>query len=407
MLGERRYGTGAIALHWLLALAIAGQLGLGFAMPPGPAGFALFQLHKSIGILILALTVARIAWRLARRPPPPLETGWQSRLAGAVHFALYAFMLLGPLTGWALVSTSEVKVPTLLFGVVPLPHLPLPADWAEAAEETHEILAFIGIALIGLHVAGALRHHLLLRDGTLARMAPRGSAVIALTLLVAAVGLFALPFALPPATSPEPERTTASPAPPRELLVEIIEAGEEIAPAEPEVEEEVPAEVAGPPPAWTISPGGSLRFTVGNGADTISGRFSRWDGTIVFDPENPESADLRVNIDLASASVGDATQDSMLQGAEFFDTGSASRATWRSTEVRRTGNGYEARGTLTLRGRSRPVPLRFNLSGEGNRRQATGSASIDRSAFGIGQGENGATLAPQVNVEFSFTATKQ
>ncbi len=419
MNSRARYGVGAIWLHWLLALIIAGQLGLGFAMPPGAAGFAQYQLHKSIGIAILVLTLARVGWRLAHPAPRPLEQGWQARLAGAVHVGLYAFMLLAPLTGWALVSTADVKVPTVLFGLVPLPHLPLSAALGEAWEEAHEILGFVGVALIGLHVAGALRHHFLLRDGTLRRMAPKGSAGAALVLALAALVLFALPFTLPSPGAPQPAAQVAaadSPAPsPTELSDPTAPgAANDATPsptpsATPVVEQEADAQPlpAGPPPEWTIAPGGRLGFSVGNGSDTISGRFNRWSGQIAFDPDNPESARLRIDVDLASASIGDATQDSMLQSADFLDSGSSPRATWRSTSVRKTGSGYEAQGVLTLRGKSHSVPLRFSLSGQGNRRQASGTATVDRAAFGIGQGDAGASLAPRVNVEFSFAASRQ
>src|SRR6478609_6058634 len=102
---QARYSTGAIVLHWLIALALAFQLALGFAMPHDERGFALFQLHKSVGVTILVLTVLRLAWRLTHRPPAPVEGGFQGVLAKAVHTLLYAFMIIAPLTGWAMVST--------------------------------------------------------------------------------------------------------------------------------------------------------------------------------------------------------------------------------------------------------------------------------------------------------------
>src|SRR5688572_32623680 len=94
-------------------------------MPKDQSGFALYQLHKSVGITILLLSLARLAWRLTHRPPTPVEGGFQGFLAKAVHTLLYAFIILMPLTGWAVVSTSRIEVPTLLFGVVPWPHLPI------------------------------------------------------------------------------------------------------------------------------------------------------------------------------------------------------------------------------------------------------------------------------------------
>src|SRR3990170_2071481 len=189
---QQRYSLVAILLHWAIALALGFQLALGFSMPKDERGFALFQLHKSVGITILLLTLARVAWRLARRPPPAVEGGFQGFLAKAVHTLLYVFMIGMPLTGWAVVSTSRIEIPTLFWGAIPWPHLPLPGSLNEAFEETHELLAWIGIALIALHVAGALRHQFLVRDGLLRRMGPGGSAWAAgLLALAGGAGYFA------------------------------------------------------------------------------------------------------------------------------------------------------------------------------------------------------------------------
>ena len=89
---QARYSSGAILLHWLIALALGFQIALGFAMPKNELGFLLYQLHKSVGITILLLSLARLAWRLTQRPPPALEGGFNGFLAKAVHVLLYAFM---------------------------------------------------------------------------------------------------------------------------------------------------------------------------------------------------------------------------------------------------------------------------------------------------------------------------
>ena len=158
-----RYSIVAIVLHWLIALALACELGLGFALPEAPAGFALWQLHKSIGIAILALTILRIGWRLLHKPPASIETGVAALLARAAHLAFYALLLLAPLTGWAIVSTSPTKIPTILFGLVPFPNLPLAGTLNAPAEQVHEVLAWLALGLIALHIAGVVRHDLLLR----------------------------------------------------------------------------------------------------------------------------------------------------------------------------------------------------------------------------------------------------
>ena len=351
-----RYSTGAIVLHWLLALAMAFQLALGFAMPHhGPQSFTPMQLHKSVGITILLLTLIRLAWRVVRRPPEPLEGGLAAVLAKVVHWAFYVVLLLGPLTGWMIVSTARLKVPTVVFGVVPWPHLPLPAALSEPMEGIHEALAWIAVALFLLHVAGALRHQFLLRDPVIGRMAP------------AAASVEAVPTS-------EPNDTAIAPA-------------------------------AGPPHVWMIAGAKKLAFSVNNGGTAVSGNFSDWSGSIEMDPDHPETADIRITVKLASASVGDATQDAMLQGAEFLASSANPVATWRSAKVVRTSPAhYRASGTLTIKGTSRPQAIAFTLAGNGDRRHVTGNATIDRTAFDIGTGEAGESLGKVVSLSFAFDA---
>jgi cytochrome b561 len=179
-----RYGLVAIALHWTIALAIIGMLGLGVIMadmsPASPLKFQLYQWHKSIGISILALSLLRLGWRLAN-PVPAMPAGmrrWEIALARLTHGGFYLLMLALPLSGWAMVSASPWNIPTVLYGVVELPHLPL-SGWiedrkstADALKEVHEWLGWGVAALLALHVAGALKHHLIVRDDTLMRMLP-------------------------------------------------------------------------------------------------------------------------------------------------------------------------------------------------------------------------------------------
>ncbi|KPL68354.1 hypothetical protein SZ64_09620 [Erythrobacter sp. SG61-1L] len=398
-----RYSTGAIALHWLIAFALAFELALGFAMPRGVEGFALFQLHKSVGIAILALTVVRLGWRLAHPRPAPLERGLAHAAAHGVHVGFYAFMVLAPLTGWALVSTAPVNVPTVLFGIVPLPHLPLPGSINEMVEETHELLAWCGIALFLLHVAGALRHEILLRDRLLERMAPGGSRPLGglLALGVIALGIAAF-LAIGSRQAPASEAEALPP--------QAEQTAEAVLPeATPSPSEEATAtaeEEPGAIPQWKIRPGGRLAFSVGNGdAGTIDGSFAKWQGAIAFDPDRPETADIRITVDLASASVGDATQDGMLAGDEFFAVSQFGKAVFSASSARQTAPGrYTAKGTLQMKGMTLPQTISFRLAGEGLHRKAQGSATIARTAFGIGEGSAAESLDPNVSVSFSFEA---
>jgi cytochrome b561 len=170
-----RYTTTAIALHWLLAVAILGSLAMGTYMtglPLSPQRLQFTHWHKWAGITILVLSAARLLWRMAHRPPaePPMPA-WQARAARAVHGALYALFFAVPLAGWA--YSSAAGFPVVVYGLIPLPDF-VPADKVLAAtiKPLHALLADALAALVLVHVAAALKHHLVDRDGLLGRMWP-------------------------------------------------------------------------------------------------------------------------------------------------------------------------------------------------------------------------------------------
>ncbi|MDX8534563.1 cytochrome b [Mesorhizobium sp. VK25A] len=172
-----RYGWAMIVLHWLIGIVFIGQFVLGVVMVRTTSqrtSFELIQLHKSFGFLLLGLIILRIAWRLGNAAPPlPASVGTlERRAAPLAHFALYAFQIALPLSGWALVSVSTLEIPTMPFDLFVMPNLPLTeSDAAESFwTSAHWYLAYAGIALVALHIAAALRHHFLLRDSVLRRM---------------------------------------------------------------------------------------------------------------------------------------------------------------------------------------------------------------------------------------------
>lgn len=179
MSSRLRYDPVAITLHWVMAALILGLLVMGFVMtalkPGSPLQFQLYQGHKSVGITVLVLTLLRLGWRLAHRPPPLPDgmPGWERLAAQVGHATLYVLMLAMPLVGWAVVSTSPFNIPTVLFGAIPLPHLPLPREINTAAKLLHQGGAWTMIATLAGHVGAALRHHHLLGDDVLRRMLPR------------------------------------------------------------------------------------------------------------------------------------------------------------------------------------------------------------------------------------------
>lgn len=173
MTTQPRYSATAIALHWLLAMAILASLLVGNFMsdlPVSPLRLKLVSWHQWAGVTILALSFVRLGWRLAHRPPPDVPMArWQRNAAHATHIAMYALFFAVPLAGWA--YSSAAGLPVVWFGALALPDF-VAADKALAAslKPLHALLAYTLAALVALHVAAAIKHELVDHDGALGRM---------------------------------------------------------------------------------------------------------------------------------------------------------------------------------------------------------------------------------------------
>lgn len=170
-----RYNGLAIAFHWLLALAIVGAFGVGLYMVDQPFSMSrlkLYNWHKWAGVTILSLSALRLLWRLLRPAPADLPApAWQRRASHWVHGLLYALFFAVPLAGWA--YSSAAGFPIVWFGLLPLPDFVAPDKaLAETLKQTHQLLAYGLAALVVAHVAAALKHQFLDKDGLLLRMLP-------------------------------------------------------------------------------------------------------------------------------------------------------------------------------------------------------------------------------------------
>lgn len=174
---DDRWGAVSQGFHWLIVILIVVMAYLGLTMvdlPNTPHKIAVYTLHKSIGISILALVVLRLGWRLyAGRPRelPGIPT-WQSRIATTTHVLLYLLLFAVPLSGW--VVNSSTGFPPHWFNLVNLPPIAAKSDALHAVvRPLHEWLFWTLIVLACVHAAAAIYHHLFQRDATLARMLPR------------------------------------------------------------------------------------------------------------------------------------------------------------------------------------------------------------------------------------------
>ena len=170
-----RYHPGAIAFHWIAAALILANLVLGISMvqlPISPRKLNWYLWHKSIGVTIFAVTALRLAWRAMHPAPAAVPMpAWQQRAAGLSHVALYALMVLVPLSGWLFSSASGVQV--VYARLLPLPDL-VPRDraLADVLRVVHLALNASLATIVVVHIAAALKHHFVDRDGVLARMVP-------------------------------------------------------------------------------------------------------------------------------------------------------------------------------------------------------------------------------------------
>lgn len=439
----QRYTAIAIVLHWAIAAAILFMLPLGFWMHEqaehgnaSQAVFSAYQLHKSVGLTILALSLTRLGWRLVN-PPPPLPVhmpSWERLVARVTHWAFYALIIALPLSGWLFVSAgwsihddAPLAVPTRFFNLFEVPHLfdlselatgPR-EDAAEAAATAHKVLAFAMIGLAVLHGAAALKHHILDRDGVLASMvpglrapgdntpAPRDPVRLAILGGGLAATALALTLLLISVT-----QQSASSAP---SSIEIVEPEAPAVTEGSNLPSSSAAEIAPPTPdqapAWIIDQRSSAiifsyTYEDDSGATRFNGRFARWSADIRFDTENLDASIVAVRIEIASAATGVPAHDGALPGPEWFDAAAHPVATFRTTRIRASEDGYEARGQLTIKGVTREVDLPFRLTIEDGHAAMTGSVVIDRRDFGVGEGSGDDLISRNIRIDIRVDADR-
>lgn len=373
----QRYGAIARALHWATAALILPALVLGWWAEQLPYDTSealafkaqMFSIHKTLGVAALAVGVLRILWALGQVRPAPLSGRvpevW---LAGLVHGLLYAALVLVPLTGWVHHAATEGFAPILWPFGQGLPLVPKSESVAAVAGVAHWVFGNLLIAALALHIAGALKHAVLDRDGTLARMLrgravagqgahPRGAALGAAAVWALAVGAA---VALIP---PQADRAKAPAA--------VATGGN-----------------------WAVQDG-TLQITVQQMGAAVQGRFATWSAEITFDPAPDTGNRVTVTVDPASLTLGSVSAQAI--GAEFLNAAAHPQAVF-TADIRREGDQWIATGPLTLAGGSAQVRLPFTLEIEGNTARMTGTTTLDRRDFGIG-----AAYPDQVSVGFAVT----
>jgi len=169
------YGLVTIVIHWLSAIAVIGLFSLGYWMVELTYYSSWYQTaphtHKSVGLLLLGLTLLRLVWRLMSSTPTALadHQPWEKRMAKWVHALLYSLMLLLMMSG-ILISTADGRDIWIFdWFAVPFPNAFID-DQADIAGVIHQYLAYSLMAIVVLHAAGAIKHHVIDKDNTLKRM---------------------------------------------------------------------------------------------------------------------------------------------------------------------------------------------------------------------------------------------
>jgi len=386
-----RYTGVAIALHWAMAALLLFMIWLGWNMEDNEARF---QLHKSIGITILFLALARLAWRFAN-PPPPLPDAMPKREKTAshvVHMAFYVLMIGIPLGGWLMVSVSPFQVATVLYGVVSWPHLPftqnlISEDLYEFVEFFHSKGAWVIIALLALHVAGAVKHEFGAEDGVLKKMIPGlfgksdPPALPARGFLFAFGGSLALFAAI--------------------AAMALLGAGR--------ANSATPA-ASGIESNWIVDYDKSeIAFAGLHEGKAFEGVFEVWSADVAFDPAALGNASVHVTVDTRSAKTGKKLYDDSLKGREWFSTSEYPEAEVELSDFRETPGGYTATATLTLKGQPVSVPLTFELDIDGDEARLEGSARFSRKALDLGQTSDAGAkyVSDEVTVSISGRAMRK
>jgi len=397
------YGSVTKAFHWLTALLIFTALPLGWisnnlahaiydpTIPTTEADIAaasqLFSLHKTVGVTVFVVALARILWAMTQTKPGLLnaENKPEAFAAEIVHWMLYASLVLVPLTGWTHHAAAEGFAPILWPFGQNLPFVPKSAYLAEVTAGLHWLFIWVLVGSLALHIMGALKHHVVDKDSTLRRMLPGRS------------------------EAPEPPKQNHSIVPAVAGLavwIAVLAGGWSMGIFSDHSSQGIEsAELEAVQSDWQVQEG-TLSITITQLGSPVTGTFAEWTAAITFDdpPEPGLAGSVDVAVAIGSLALGTVTDQAM--GADFFDSGQFSTARF-DADLFKTDAGYEARGPLTIRDKTLDVVLPFTLELQDNSATMLGELELNRLDFDIGaQMPAEDSLAFAVNVAVELTATR-
>ncbi|MEM1233380.1 MAG: cytochrome b/b6 domain-containing protein [Pseudomonadota bacterium] len=386
-----RYGAVTKTFHWLTALLIVAVIATGTIAhnlsTADPTSLdwkiRLYSIHKTIGLTIFFTALLRILWAISQ-PKPALidaEHKVQAFLAEVIHYALYASLVLVPLTGWMTHAATEGFAPIKWPFGQELPFIPNDPELAERFATAHLFFERVLLASLALHIAGALKHHIVDKDATLRRM------------------WFGQGFTLPKLTA------TAHSATPAISAFAIFAAVGTAAALQP-----VGRGALDTPALETVASDwrvldGQIEISVEQFGSVVTGSFADWTAAIEFDPN--ADGDIKGNADvtiaIGSLTLGSVTSDAL--SADFFNAEAFPTANVTG-DIVAVDEAYELRGTITIKGTEAPLTLPFDLALDGDVAQASGAVELQRLDFNVGESmPTGSDVGLSVAVAIGLTAT--
>lgn len=376
-----RYNNIAISLHWILAFLILGMLGVGKFMvgleETDPLRFILTQWHKTFGILILLLSFVRLLWRLTTRTPehPTKAPKWEQMCAKCSHIFMYALLFIAPLTGWMMVSVSPLNIDTVLFNVVPWPHLPWLDNLADKAsaigryEQFHEWATGALIALLILHIAAALKHHFINKDTVLTGMMPAKQAGTGKTM---------------------------------GALLSVLVLG-----------------IGGSVLAYSTLKNNNAGFSSGTSEVSAMASVMSSDTLINFadstvnasiDANNLENSSLFASVPTATVSSRNVQVQGALPNSDWFDSENHPEATFESSKISLIDESqFSVEGNLIIKGISHPHTFTLKIEDTDGKKMASGEFEVNRIAYelGLDSQPTDRAVAEQVTIAFQFELLDQ
>ncbi len=396
---SQRYSSVAIGLHWVIALLLVGNIFLGWNMEDAEhrAIESLFQLHKSIGITVLFLSLIRLAWRLMNPAPAlPSDIDGKEKLAShIVHWLFYVLMIGIPLTGWILVSASKFSVSTVLFGVVSWPHLPFLPELSDNAKNIlhgpveffHSKGAWLFLILLVLHVAGAVKHELSSESGVLKRMLP---------------GLFGK------TTAPQKSKGALI-AFGGGLLLFVAIASVPLLSSFGSGSSNAGESTSRLSSNWSVDYAASeITFSGTHDGNAFNGRFGEWTADIQFDENKLNDSQAVITVSTGSATTSKKLYTDTLKAAEWFAPSSFSQAIVTLSNFQAVEGAYIADAVINLKDTELKTQWAFTLEPADNGQTImNGSTTVDRTKLDLGlkSDPSGNWVSINIDIQAKVVAT--